>query len=85
MEPYEDDITEIRIFAQSPSGHVDSYLLSEDGRYYIDTELGVWTIYASVTNAAGTYEAQRAEDYVTIEITDPMEQLEDVLQGLGNS
>ena len=85
VEPYEDDITEIRIFAQSPSGHVDSYLLSEDGRYYIDTELGVWTIYASVTNAAGTYEAQRAEDYVTIEITDPMEQLEDVLQGLGNS
>ena len=66
--PYEDDITEIHIYTISPSGKYDDFPLSDDGKYRIDTETGTWTIYASVTNSAGTYMAQRAEDYVTIEI-----------------
>ena len=66
--PYENDIAEIHIYTISPSGKHQDFPLSADGEYQIDTETGTWTIYASVTNSAGTYIAQRAEDYATIEI-----------------
>lgn len=68
VTPYEDDITEIHICTISPSGKLDDFPFGNDGKYEIDTETGTWTIYASVTNDAGTYMAQRTEDYVTIEI-----------------
>ena len=68
VTPYEDDVTEIHIYTISPSGEPDDFPFGNDGKYQIDTETGIWTIYASVTNDAGTYIAQRTEDYVTIEI-----------------
>lgn len=68
VTPYEDDTVEIHIYTISPSGELDDFPFGNDGKYKIDTEAGTWTIYASVTNDAGTYMAQRTEDYVTIEI-----------------
>ena len=49
-------------------------MFSEKG-YIIDTETGVWTIYASVRNMAGVYVGQKPEDFATIEVTDPFEML----------
>lgn len=74
ITPYEDDITEIHVIARSPSGQEFDRLLSEKG-YIIDTETGVWTIYASVRNMAGVYVGQKPEDFATIEVTDPFEML----------
>ena len=69
ITPYDDDITSIKVYAKSPSGNIYTYFLSDTGRYLIDTEVGIWTIYASVENQAGIYEASRPDDFVTIEIT----------------
>lgn len=74
ITPYEDDITEIHVIARSPSGQEFDRLFSEKG-YIIDTETGVWTIYASVRNMAGVYVGQKPEDFATIEVTDPFEML----------
>lgn len=74
ITPYEDDITEIHVIARSPSGQEFDRLLSGKG-YIIDTETGVWTIYASVRNMAGVYVGQKPEDFATIEVTDPFEML----------
>lgn len=70
VEPFDDDVTDIVIYAVSPSGDTTPFKYNPDKNdYVIYTETGLWTIYASVTNSAGTYTAQKPEDYVTIEIT----------------
>lgn len=69
ITPYDDDITSIKVYAKSPSGNIYTYFLSDTGQYFIYTEVGIWTIYASVENQAGIYEASRPDDFVTIEIT----------------
>ncbi len=68
VDTIEDDVTDIVLHTVSPSGIVDSCQYGNEGKYQIDTETGIWTIYASVTNSAGTYTAQKPEDYATIEI-----------------
>lgn len=80
VTPYEDNITEIHIYTISPSGEPDDFPFGNDGKYQIDTEAGIWTIYASVTNDAGTYMAQRPEDYVTIEIVSIYDALGNLFQ-----
>lgn len=82
VEPYEDDVTQIQIYTISPSGLHDNFPLSADGKYLIDTEIGRWQIYASVTNPAGTYMAQKPEDYVEIEIRGVEDLLNGIIQGL---
>lgn len=82
VTPYEDDITEIHIYTISPSGELDDFPFGNDGKYEIDTEAGTWTIYASVTNDAGTYMAQRTEDYVTIEIISTSDALDNLFEYL---
>ena len=76
--PNEDDITDIQVHTISPSGVNDSFPYGNDGLYMIDTEAGVWTIYASVTNDIGTYTAQKEEDYVSIEVYN----FEDILKSI---
>lgn len=82
VEPYEDDVTDIVIYAVSPSGDTMpfEYDPSKNG-YMIYTEAGAWTIYASVTNSAGTYTAQKPQDYVTIEIISLEDALGDMVGG----
>ena len=77
-----DPSTQILLHTLSPSGQEKSMELSGDGLYLIDTEVGLWTISASVTNAAGTYQAQKDSDYVTIRITGLDEALSGLLAGL---
>lgn len=67
VEPYNEDV-EITLYAKAPSGAIDELKYTEEKKYYIETEVGVWTIYADVKNDAGVYEASKPEDFVTIEI-----------------
>lgn len=80
--PYEDNVTQIIVHTISPSGIQSSFPLSADGKYMIDTEVGTWTIYASVSNEAGTYTASKESDYVQIKILSPWEMGDGMLQGL---
>lgn len=68
--PYGKDITEIWVCAKAPSGKVEKRLLDNygKGRYLIDTERGVWEIYAIVKNASGEYVASKPEDVVYLEV-----------------
>lgn len=69
VEPYEDDVTDIVIYAVSPSGDTTPFEYNPSKNdYVIYTEPGTWIIYASVTNSAGTYTAQEPEDFATIEV-----------------
>lgn len=68
VTPNEENITNIQIHTLSPSGIHKDFPYGNNGEYYIDTECGIWTIYASITNAKGTYNATKLEDYVTISI-----------------
>lgn len=69
VDPYDSDVTEIWVHAQSPTGANWEYRLTENGKgYYIDTETGQWTIWATLKNAAGTYTPSRPSEYATIEI-----------------
>lgn len=80
VTPYEEDITGIQIYTISPSGLLDDFPLSDDGKYCVYTETGIWTIYASVKNEAGVYMAQKPEDYVTIEILSAMDAISNMLR-----
>lgn len=82
ITPYEDDVTQIMVHTTSPSGLQDSFPLSADGKYLIDTEAGIWTIYASVSNEVGTYTASKESDYVHINIASFGETVGVILQGL---
>lgn len=77
VDPYDDDITEVEVRAISPSGKIFRKPLN-DGAFIIYTETGNWTIYASLKNEAGVYEAKKEEDYVTIKITEAMKQFENI-------
>lgn len=66
IEPY-NEATKIVVYAVAPSGETFAYEYTQP-KFYIDTEIGTWTIYASIENNAGIYEAAKSEDFVTIEI-----------------
>lgn len=70
VTPYGEDITEIWLYAKAPSGNVDDFQLDSSGRgtYRIETEKGLWEIYAVIKNKAGVYEPSKPEDVVYIEV-----------------
>lgn len=69
ITPYDSDVTNIQIYGKSPSGQIFAPTKSENNLYHFYTECGTWTIYASIENNVGIYEAQKPEDFVTIEVT----------------
>ncbi len=72
VEPYNDDVEEIEICAEAPSGEIFKRPM-EDGAFFVYTETGKWKIYASLKNEAGVYEAAREEDFVTLEVINILE------------
>ena len=69
VNPHDDDITKIQIYAESPSGEIFNPPIDENNLYHFYTETGTWTIYAFVENESGIYEAHKPEDFTTIEVT----------------
>lgn len=59
-----------RRYATSPSGKEYTPDLDANDLYHFHEEAGLWTVYASVSNQNGTYEAQKPEDFVEILVTD---------------
>ncbi len=82
VKPYDDDITKIQVYGRSPSGEVFTPDKAENDLYHFYTECGTWTIYASVENDAGTYEAHKPEEFVTIEVTNTTDILDDLFNGI---
>lgn len=70
VTPYDSDVTEIRIYGKSPSGEIYSCEPDENDFYDLYAECGEWVVYASLENEAGTYEASKPEDFVTIAVTE---------------
>lgn len=70
IQPYDDDITQIKLYAKSPSGEIFNPQIDENDLYHFYSECGTWTIYASLENEGGIYEAHQQDDFLTIEITD---------------
>lgn len=69
VKPYDADVTQIQIYAQSPSGQLFTPELDVNDLYHFYSERGTWTVYAALQNEGGTYEANLPEDFLTIEIT----------------
>lgn len=69
VKPFDDDITKIQIYAESPSGEIFHPDIDENNLYHFYTETGTWTVYASVENKSGIYKAHKPEDFITIEVT----------------
>ncbi len=84
VTPYDNDITKIQIYGKSPSGEVFTPNKDENDLYHFYSECGTWTIYASVENDAGIYEACKPEDFVTIEVTNTTDILGNSLGTLDN-
>lgn len=70
VQPEDDDVTQVTLYAQAPSGEVYTPTVGRNNLYHFYTETGTWTIYASLKSQRGTYEASRPEDFVTIEVND---------------
>lgn len=70
IKPYDDDVTKIQIYGKSPSGEIFTPDKDANDLYHLYAECGTWTIYASLENDAGIYEAHEPEDFATITITD---------------
>ena len=70
IEPYESDFETITVYAKAPSGqvYVYDYNYENPKPYLIDTEIGSWTIYASIKNSRSEYMAGKAGDFAQIEI-----------------
>ena len=70
VHPEDDDITQITLYAQAPSGEVHTPKMGGANLYHFYTETGTWTIYATLKSQRGTYEASKPEDFVAIEVND---------------
>lgn len=70
VQPEDDDITQVTLYARAPSGAVHTPTMGGKNLYHFYTETGPWTVYASLKSPHGTYEANRPEDFVTIEVND---------------
>lgn len=70
VRPEDDDITQIILYAQAPSGEVYTPPIDNNNLYHFYTEAGTWTIYAALKSQRGTYEASGPEDFITIEVND---------------
>lgn len=83
VHPYDEDITRIKIYAKSPSGEIFNPPIDENNLYHFYSECGTWTIYASLESEGGIYEANKPEDFLSLEITDISSySYEDVIQNL---
>lgn len=79
VRPADDDVSQIILYAQAPSGEVYTPPIDENDLYRFYTETGIWTIYATLKSQRGTYEASKPEDFVTIEVNDISPTLKDAL------
>lgn len=79
VRPEDDDVSQIILYAQAPSGEVYTPPIDENDLYRFYTETGIWTIYATLKSQRGTYEASKPEDFVTIEVNDISPTLKDAL------
>lgn len=70
VRPYDEDVTQIKLYAKSPSGEIFNPPIDENDLYHFYSECGTWTIYASLENEGGIYEANKPEDFLSLEITD---------------
>ena len=70
VNPKDDDITQVILYAQAPSGKVYTPIVGRNDLYHFYTETGTWTIYATLKSQRGTYEASKPEDFVSIEVND---------------
>lgn len=70
VTPYDDNVDKIQIYGKSPSGEIFTPDKDANDLYHLYAECGTWTIYASLENDAGIYEAHEPEDFATITITD---------------
>lgn len=67
IKPYDCNYTKINIYCISPSGNT---LVFEQTfkPIYLDTECGLWTIYASIENDDGTYIGNKSSEIETINV-----------------
>lgn len=83
VHPYDEDVTRIKLYAKSPSGEIFNPPIDENDLYHFYSECGTWTIYASLESESGIYEANKPEDFLSLEITDiSSSPYEDVIQNL---
>ena len=74
--PYDDTTTQIQIYGKSPSGTIYTPKKDANDFYHFYSESGTWTIYASLENEFGRYEAHKPEDFVYIDVTNTTDILE---------
>lgn len=70
IQPKDDHVSKIILYAQAPSGAIYTPPIDENDLYHFYSEIGTWTIFASLENENSTYEAHIPEDFATIEIND---------------
>lgn len=70
VQPKDDNISQITLYARAPSGKVYTPPLDKNDLYHFYSESGIWTIYATLKSQHGTYQASKPEDFVTIEVND---------------
>lgn len=70
VQPKDDDVSQIIIYAKAPSGVVHTPNVGRNDLYHFYTETGTWILYAALKSPRGTYEASKPEDFVAIEIND---------------
>lgn len=70
VQPEDDDVSQIILYAQAPSGKIYTPAIDENDLYRFYAEEGIWTIYATLKGQRGIYEANKPEDFVTIEVND---------------
>jgi len=70
VQPKDDDVSQIILYALAPSGEVHTPKMGGANLYHFYTETGTWTVYATLKSQRGTYEANKPEDFVTIEVND---------------
>lgn len=83
VRPYDENVTRIKLYAKSPSGEIFNPIINKNHLYHFYSECGTWTIYASLESEGGIYEANKPEDFLSLEITDiSSSPYEDIIQNL---
>lgn len=70
VRPKDKNVSRSTLYAKSPSGKVFTPAIDDNDLYHFYTEAGTWTVYAELESEYGTYEANKDEDFVTVEIND---------------
>ena len=84
VTPYDSNITKVQLYGKSPSGIVFTPNKDANDLYHFYSECGIWTIYASVENEFGIYEACKPEDFVNINVTNTTDVIDFSLDLLNN-